>query len=41
MVLSSSYEHDVEAVAQRYSVKKVFLETLQNSQETPVLESLY
>ena len=25
--------HDTEAVARRYSVKKVFLETWQNSQE--------
>ena len=30
-----------EAVARRCSVKKVFLEILQNSQETPVPESLF
>ena len=30
-----------EAVAQKCSVKKVFLEILQNSQEAPVSESLF
>ena len=30
-----------EAVARRYSVKKVFLEILQNSWETPLSESLF
>ena len=34
-------EHLLKAVAQRCSVKKVLLEISQNSQETPVPDSLF
>ena len=35
------YKHLPKAVAQRCSVKKVLLEILQNSEETPVPEFLF
>ena len=40
MVYTEHFSVISEAVAQRCSVKKVFLEISQNSQETPVPETL-
>ena len=38
---NSNSDKTIDAVARKSSVKKAFLEILQNSQETPVLETLF